>query len=145
MSLLKRILRHKLAFPALVWAILIALLLYAAQSQAAGLIRDVYMTEKQIEKVLIRPGVLTVLSFPLKPDSAVMGPQSRFSIKYIENDIVLSGPGGSRTNMFVYLMGRRFGFEVVSSPGQFDEVVHVHDGRSMNAPAPKPKEKKHGK
>lgn len=62
-----------------------------------------------------------------------MGDQGLFAIEYVESDLAIAPvKSGATTNLFVYLEGRRFSFELIALPshGDFDEIVLVRDGLS---------------
>jgi len=122
----------------LVSLFLLAILVKAAL--ASGRVRTVYLDETKIENILIRPGLLTALHFPVKPDNAAFGMSGVFAPSYIENDIVIGAlkPQG-RTNMMVYLFGRRFTFELLTSSGAYDEIVEVRDARESPSPPEPPR------
>lgn len=123
--------------------ILVSLFIFALAVRSAfssGRVRTVYLDERKIENILIRPGLLTALHFPVKPDNAAFGMSGVFAPSYIENDIVIGAlrPQG-RTNMMVYLFGRRFTFELLTSNGAYDEIVEVRDAKESpdsTRPAP---------
>jgi hypothetical protein len=112
-------------------AIIVGLLSISAWAQG-GRVRSVYLDDQKIEQVAIRPGKLTALHFPVKPDNSALGMKGAFDLTYIGNDIVIGAlrPLAS-TNLLVYLLGRRFTFELAShSDGVFDEIVNVFDSDS---------------
>jgi hypothetical protein len=58
----------------------------------------------------------TALEFPMEPEKVVLGTKSSFSIEYIKNDLTISPATlSSRSNLFVYLQGRRFVLDLVNS------------------------------
>ena len=90
--------------------------------------RTVTLTEKDMAKIHLRVGRTTVLSFPMRPEKVILGNPGAFAIEYVENDlaIVPLQPRG-RTNLFVYLEGRRFSFDLEASDGKADEIVLIRD------------------
>jgi hypothetical protein len=130
MKNLIRTLFSDLNFVAFLISSIFILIFTARIALASGRVRTVYLDERKTENILIRPGNLTALHFPVKPDSAVFGMSGVFAPSYIENDIVIGAlkPVG-RTNMMVYLFGRRFTFELITSMGAYDEIVDVRDAR----------------
>jgi hypothetical protein len=118
----------------------------AAAWAQGGRVRSVYLDDQKIEQIAVRPGKLTALHFPVKPDNSALGMKGSFDLTYIGNDIVIGAlrPLAS-TNLLVYLMGRRFTFELAShSDGTFDEIVNVFDSDSVR-PTPSPQPSKKGK
>jgi hypothetical protein len=58
----------------------------------------------------------TALDFPTEPQDVVLGAKGSFSIKYIRNDLTISPTAvNSRSNLFVYLQGRRFVLDLTTS------------------------------
>ena len=106
-------------------AFLIALFCGIAIGQSA---RTVRLTEKDMAKIHLQVGRTTVLSFPVKPTKVILGNQGAFAIEYVENDLAIAPlhPRG-RTNLFVYLEGRRFSFDLESSDKKADEIVLIRD------------------
>jgi hypothetical protein len=102
-----------------------------------GRVRSAYLDDQKIEQITVRPGKLTALHFPVKPENSALGMKGTFDLTYIGNDIVIGAlrPLAS-TNLLVYLMGRRFTFELAShSDGLFDEIVNVFDSDSVRPQA----------
>jgi len=90
--------------------------------------RTIYLNEKKTESVFVIPGESTILSFPTRPTKVILGNSGLFAVQYVESDLAVSAlRGGVHSNMFVYVEGRRFGFDLraVSSGG--DGVVLVRD------------------
>jgi len=74
----------------------------------------------------------TVLSFPVKPAKVILGKSGAFGIEYVENDLAISPLGAaSRSNLFVYLQGRRFTFDLFTELGAGCTVVSVRDSSDV--------------
>jgi hypothetical protein len=59
----------------------------------------------------------TVFEFPTEPEKVVLGTKNSFSIVYIKSDLAISpATFNSRSNLFVYLQGRRFVLDLTTSP-----------------------------
>lgn len=103
-------------------------LLPALAWSSPGRVRSVYLDDQKIEQISVKPGKLTTLHFPLKPDDSALGMQKAFELHYIKNDIIIGAlrPVAS-TNLVVYLLGRRFTFDVNTSAGVYDEIINVLD------------------
>lgn len=98
------------------------------QADAKTDLRVVKCDESRMVDVYVKPNFGTVINFPIKPDNVVMGSQRQFSIEYIKNDVALTAlASNSHTNLFVYLLGRRCGFNVVASSSRHDSLVQVRD------------------
>lgn len=60
----------------------------------------------------------SVLDFPAYPEKVFLGTKNTFSIDYIRNDVAISpNTLNSRSNLFVYLQGRRFTLDLATAPG----------------------------
>lgn len=71
-------------------------------------VRTLKLCEKSVATVYISPKG-TVLDFPAEPEKVVLGAKGTFFIEYIRNDLAVSPATlRSRSNLFVYLQGRRF-------------------------------------
>lgn len=93
--------------------------------------RTAYMSEDKLIRVNVTPGRSTILSFPSKPTKVILGNSGLFAVEYVESDLALAAlQAPARSNLFVYLRGRRYGFDLgtVSSGG--DDVLFIRDGKS---------------
>jgi hypothetical protein len=92
--------------------------------------RVLRLSEKQVGKIIIVPGRTTILSFPAKPTKVILGNRGIFAIEYVENDIAIAATSSqARSNLFIYLEGRRFAFDLVTAPGGGDEIILVRDAQ----------------
>lgn len=95
--------------------------------------RTVFLTDKKTERVSIAPGRSVILNFPSRPTKVIVGNKGLFAVEYVENDLAvaaLSHPAHS--NLFVYLEGRRFGFDLrTTGSGDGDEVLLVRDSEDQ--------------
>lgn len=90
--------------------------------------RTVKCDDNKITQIYISPNFGTIINFPIKPDDVLLGSTKQFAIKYIKNDIALTALSGTaKTNMFVYLFGRRCGFLLTAGSGHYDSIVKVRD------------------
>ncbi len=86
----------------------------------------IYLDEEQVAHLYIHTEG-TALSFPVKPSKVILGKQKSFEIEYIENDLILAPARlNESTNLFVYVMGRRFTFHLLAAP-KGDRIVIVKD------------------
>ncbi len=91
-------------------------------------IKNVYCDDSKMVPILVKPAFTTILNFPIKPDSVVLGSQKLFSVDYIKSDLAINAlTSDAKTNLFVYLFGRRCGFELKTSHGDHDNLVLVRD------------------
>lgn len=84
--------------------------------------------ENKMQAVFIKPNYGTVLNFPIKPDNVVLGGKNQFNVEYIKNDIALTAlSSNANTNLFVYLLGRRCGFQLTVSQTKHDSLIKIQD------------------
>ena len=80
-------------------------------------VKTIKLCEKSVATVYVSPKG-TVLDFPAEPEKVVLGTKGAFSIEYIRNDLAVSpATFGSRSNLFVYLQGRRFALDLATAAG----------------------------
>lgn len=90
--------------------------------------RTVFLSDKKMQPITVGAGRSTILSFPSKPAKVILGNQGMFAVEYVENDLAIAAlrhPASS--NLFVYLEGRRFGFELRTTSEGGDQIVLVRD------------------
>lgn len=111
--------------------------LLVRESEAKTSLRVVKCDESKMIDVFVRPNFGTIINFPVKPDNVVLGGQKQFGIEYIKNDIALTAlTSNSHTNLFVYLLGRRCGFRLITSSSQQDNLVQVRDPEDSKMKVP---------
>ncbi len=94
--------------------------------------RTLFLSDDKMQLISITPGRSTVLSFPSKPTKVIVGNQGLFAVEYVESDLAISAlKSGVRSNLFVYLEGRRFAFDLKTVPDGGDEIVLVRDSREQ--------------
>jgi hypothetical protein len=89
--------------------------------------RTLYLNDTKMGTIYVSPNRTAILSFPTKPSKIILGQKSLFAVEYVEQDLAISPlkvPASS--NLFVYLEGRRFGFNLVSGSGG-DDIVVIKD------------------
>ena len=90
--------------------------------------RTVYLSETDMESIRVVPGRSTILSFPIKPNKVILGNQGMFAVEYVENDLAIAAlRGDAKGNLFVYMEGRRFAFDLVTVSASGDEIIQVRD------------------
>lgn len=91
-------------------------------------VRIVYLDDLDIAPVHVHPDG-TVISFPLKPDIHV-GKKGSFDIVFVENDLVVSPKIiGTKTNLFIYLLGKRYTIKLIYSGNGGDQIISIRDSR----------------
>ena len=90
-------------------------------------VRTIKLNNKDVAKIKVSSRG-TILSFPTKPSKVILGSRGSFGLEYVENDIAISclSPR-SHSNMFVYLDGRRFSFDLTASENGGDQIILVRD------------------
>ena len=112
-------------------------LLLMDQSQAATQLRTVKCDESKMSEVYVKPNFTVIINFPIKPDNVVLGGKNQFGIEYIKNDIALTALSSmSKTNLFVYLFGRRCGFQLMASSQRHDNLILVRDPEETKIKVP---------
>jgi hypothetical protein len=113
------------------------LFLFVNDSEAKTSLRTVKCDESKMIEVYVRPSFSTIINFPVKPDNVVLGGKNQFGIEYIKNDLALTAlASNSRTNLFVYLFGRRCGFQLMASVSQHDNLILVRDPEETKIKVP---------
>lgn len=126
---MKRFLRffHDANFTAMiVLSILFALFCY--HHVFAKDVRTVRLDQTTVARIYVSPGRSTILSFPSKPSKVILGNQGIFAIEYVENDLAVAALSSrAHSDLFVYLEGRRFAFDLKSIPNGGDTIILVRD------------------
>lgn len=113
------------------------LFLLVNHSEAKTSLRTVKCDESKMIEVYVKPSFSTIINFPVKPDNVVLGGKNQFAIEYIKNDLALTAlASNSRTNLFVYLFGRRCGFQLMASASQHDNLILVRDPEETKIKVP---------
>ncbi len=113
------------------------LFLLVNDSEAKTSLRMVKCDESKMIEVYVKPSFSTIINFPVKPDNVVLGGKNQFAIEYIKNDLALTAlASNSRTNLSVYLFGRRCGFQLMASASQHDNLILVRDPEETKIKVP---------
>lgn len=90
-------------------------------------VKTIKLCEKSVATAYVSPRG-TVFEFPTEPEKVVLGTKSLFSIVYIKSDLAISPATlSSRSNLFVYLQGRRFVLDLVTSAGGGVSLYFIKD------------------
>lgn len=121
----------RIAFP-----IFFVLAIFVRSSSVSAMqARTILLDDKKVARILVATGRSTILNFPLRPTKVVLGNNGAFKVEYIENDLAISvRSSGLRSNMFVYLQGRRFAFDLVGTSAPSDEIVLIRDLVEVDEP-----------
>lgn len=112
--------------------LIIAIPLSAGVSPVA---KTLYMKDTDIARVTVTLGRSTILSFPTRPSKVVLGGKGFFAVEYIESDLAISAlHPQARSNLVVYLQGRRFTFDIVASAASGDEILLIRDALLKRQP-----------
>lgn len=124
----KKLLNHALRILLVYLGAASLLFLFVQDSEAKTQLRTVKCDESKMIEVYVRPNFSTIINFPIKPDNVVLGGKNQFAIEYIKNDLALTAlASNSKTNLFVYLFGRRCGFQLMASTQSHDNLILVRD------------------
>lgn len=104
-------------------------LIFFARTTLGGSIREVQSSPKNLISIRTALGFSTILEFPLKPLSAVLGDQDAVKLEYIGESITLKPLAGNvRTNLFVFTQTGRYAFSIQNSlSASVDYIVRVRD------------------
>lgn len=96
--------------------ILLAILsIYLGPKAFAENVKTIKLCEKSVAQISVSSKG-TVLDFPSEPEKVILGTKSSFSIEYIRHDLAISPSTlSSKSNLFVYLQGRRFVLDLLTS------------------------------
>ena len=90
--------------------------------------RVVKLSEKQTAKIYLKLGRATVLNFPVKPTKVILGNKGSFSIEYVEQDLAIAPLlPQAHGNLFVYLQGKRCGFDLMTDSSKYDDIILIRD------------------
>ena len=104
----------------------IFLILLVASNGALAKPKVVPCDDLRSQLVIVPYGRVTVLSFPTSPKEVVPG-EAGFDFKTIRNDLVIkSMRANAKTNLIVYLEGRRCAFHINSAVSG-DEILLIRD------------------
>lgn len=74
----------------------------------------------------------TVLSFPTKPTKVILGKANSFGVEYVDADLAISPLSPTaRSHLFVYMYGRRFSFDLITSMSDGAAVILVRDAKEV--------------
>lgn len=130
---------------------LFVLFLFYADSATARSVRVVNSKPDQVIDVKTALGYSTIIEFPSKPISAVLGDQDAFKLEFVQNAITLKPLiSRAKSNLFVFTEYERFNCTIMtSSPSDVDYIVkiqsrHQEDARdSSESRSSKPREVVH--
>jgi hypothetical protein len=106
----------------------LALITFSKAKAGPSIARVIKCDESKMQAIFIKPNYGTILNFPIKPDNVVLGGKNQFNVEYIKNDIALTAlSSNANTNLFVYLLGRRCGFQLTASQSNHDSLIKVQD------------------
>lgn len=98
-------------------------------------VRTVRLGNLSIATIRVTLSRSTILSFPTKPNKVILGNQGMFAIEYVERDLAIAPlQSSAQGNLFVYMEGRRFAFDLVTVSTSGDSIVMVRDEEDHNVP-----------
>lgn len=100
----------------------------------AANVKTIKLCENDVAQVFISPRG-TALEFPVEPEKVLSGAKGSFSIEYVRNDLNISPlSSNARSNLFVYLQGRRFVLDLIVSPSTNFALYFIKDCREDRKP-----------
>jgi hypothetical protein len=98
-----------------------------AKNQLQRGVKIMHLDEKKIATIRVNPNGM-VLSFPVAPKKVILGKQNAFDVQYVDHDVAVAAlTPNAKSNMFVYLLGRRYSFRLFTVPKGGDEIILVRD------------------
>jgi hypothetical protein len=92
----------------------VLLLLFFDQASMAQSTKVYHVCDNQVATVGVSQKG-TVLDFPAEPEKVILGTKGTYFIEFVKNDLVLSPKANNaRSNLFVYLFGRRYVFDLIT-------------------------------
>ena len=90
--------------------------------------RTIHLNDKKTERILVSPGKSVILSFPTHPNKVIIGNKGLFAVDFVDNDLAVSAlKYPAESNIFIWLEGRRFGFDLHTTAEGGDEIILVRD------------------
>lgn len=123
--------------PHLYWALFCAILgfcliLFSGGSLAAG-VREVKVSGDAVIPIRTAPGFSTILEFPSKPISAVLGDQDAFKLEYVGNSITIKPiVERAKSNLFIFTEFERYNCKLSTVPqAEVDYIVRIKAKREQ--------------
>ena len=115
--------------------LLLALILTAANINAAQRVRRVEVNKDQIVTVKTSLGIATIIQVPDRPNSVVVGDQDAFKVEYLDQAITIKPlSGGAKSNLYIYTEWKRYNVELVSGAEAIaDYVVYLETPKEKPA------------
>lgn len=115
--------------------LLLALILMAANINAAQRVRRVEVNKDQIVTVKTSLGIATIIQVPDRPNSVVVGDQDAFKVEYLDQAITIKPlSGGAKSNLYIYTDWKRYNVELVSGAEAIaDYVVYLETPKEKPA------------
>ena len=110
--------------------VLVIILCFSSLCATARPVKYVRMHDKVISYIPISPNG-AILSFPSKPEKIILGRKNAFSVEYVKSDLAISPlRSNSRSNLFVYLPGRRLSFHLYVAEKSNSTLILIGDSKS---------------
>lgn len=115
----------------LIGGVITALVIILPETLFAKEAKVLRLNDTTTETVIVS-GQGTVLNFPTKPSKVILGKSGSFGVEYVDSDLAISPLSPTaRSHLFVYLYGRRFSFNLVTSMTDGNAIVLVRDAREV--------------
>ena len=114
--------------------IMVIILCHVAAAPANGREAKILRLSDSGTAEVVISGRGTVLSFPTKPTKVILGKANSFGVEYVDSDLAISPLSPTaRSHLFVYMAGRRFSFDLVTSMNDPSAVILVRDAKESAA------------
>lgn len=115
--------------------LMLAMILMAANINAAQRVRRVEVNKDQIVTVKTSLGIATIIQVPDRPNSVVVGDQDAFKVEYLDQAITIKPlSGGAKSNLYIYTDWKRYNVELVSGAEAIaDYVVYLETPKEKPA------------
>jgi hypothetical protein len=88
--------------------------------------RNVYLSEGDLEPVYVEPGYSTLIKFDTHPEPGLIGDQDGFKVEYMKNLVAIKPlVSKGKTNLFIFTKDGQFNFQLIASKGRHDNIVYV--------------------
>ncbi|MGE4232074.1 MAG: hypothetical protein AB7F43_01985 [Bacteriovoracia bacterium] len=124
--------RHRLKWLALIFFGVVVWFFAFPNDVLAKNVRTIEVTDGQVANINLALGYSTIIEFPTKPSSAVLGDQDAFKLEYVGKGITIKPLiPNVKSNLFVFTEYDRFNCTLRTvSPSEVDYIVRVKNKRS---------------
>lgn len=115
---------------------ILCLILFANFANASPA-RTVYLNDAELAPISVEVGFSTLLKFDSHPEPGLIGDQDGFKVEYLKNIVAIKPlVSKGQTNLFVFTKDGQFGFKLMATRGQHDNVVFVKPAKNRGPAGP---------